>query len=171
MPVSRVGTASRSRSTPRSPLAPISTAEHVSPAAPMSWIAMTQPFSMISRQASNSSFSAKGSPTWTVGRFSSDFSSNSAEAIEAPSLPSRPVLTRVVVALQLEDHGLAVADVDHAGILARALDHPGRLGRQALQMKAGGFVRAVLVPHRREDAELGEGRLPPDQLQDALILV
>src|SRR5436309_6496783 len=33
------------------------------------------------------------------------------------------------------------------------------------------ILRAVLVPHRRENAELGEGRLPPDQLQDALVLV
>ena len=30
---------------------------------------------------------------------------------------------RVVVALHLEDGGLAVADIDDAGILARALDH------------------------------------------------
>lgn len=37
----------------------------------------------------------------------------------------------VVVALHLEDHRLAVADVDHAGVLAGPLDHPGRLGRQA----------------------------------------
>src|SRR5215467_9070830 len=78
MPVSRVGTASRSRSTPRSPLAPISTAEQVRPAAPMSWIAMTQPFAIISRQASSKSFSANGSPTCTVGRFSSESSPNSA---------------------------------------------------------------------------------------------
>src|SRR5579871_3567972 len=53
MPVSRVGTRSRSSVTPRSPLAPISTAEQVRPAAPMSWIAITQPLRMISRQASN----------------------------------------------------------------------------------------------------------------------
>ena len=37
------------------------------------------------------------------------------------------------MALHLEDGGLAVADVDHAGVLARALDHPRRLGRQLLQ--------------------------------------
>ena len=80
-------------------------------------------------------------------------------------------VARVVVALHLEDHGLTVADIDHAGILAGALDHPGRLGRQPAQMDAGGFVRAVLVPHRREDAELGEGRHAPDQFEDALILV
>jgi len=48
---------SRSSVTPISPLAPISTAEHVSPAAPMSWIAMTQPLAMISRHASSKSFS------------------------------------------------------------------------------------------------------------------
>ncbi len=53
---------------PRSPLAPISTAEEVRPAAPMSWMAMTAPVAISSRQASSSSFSAKGSPTCTVGR-------------------------------------------------------------------------------------------------------
>src|SRR5882757_4204695 len=38
-------------------------------------------------------------------------------------------------------------------------------------MDARGFVRAVLVPHRREDAELGEGRHPADQFQNALVFV
>jgi len=61
MPVSRHGTLSRSSVTPRSPFAPISTAEQVRPAAPMSWIAITQPAAMISRQASSSSFSENGS--------------------------------------------------------------------------------------------------------------
>ena len=37
---------------------------------------------------------------------------------------------RVVVALHLEDAGEPVADIDDAGVLARALDHPRRLGRQ-----------------------------------------
>jgi hypothetical protein len=32
-----------------------------------------------------------GSPTWTAGRFSADDSSNSAEAMVAPWMPSRPV--------------------------------------------------------------------------------
>ena len=39
----------------------------------------------------------------------------------------------VVVALHLEDRGLAVADVDDAGILARAADHARARGRQRLQ--------------------------------------
>src|SRR5947199_274715 len=127
MPVSRVGTASRSRSTPRSPLAPISTAEQVNPAAPISWIAITQPASMISRQASNRSFSAKGSPTCTVGRFSAESSSNAADA-RGRALVGLDV-ARVIVALHLEHHRLTVADVDHTGVLARTLDHPRRLGR------------------------------------------
>ena len=80
-------------------------------------------------------------------------------------------VARMVVALHLEHDGLAVADVDHAGILARPLDHPRRLGRQATQMQPRRFVRAVLVPHRREDPEFGETRHPADQLEDALILV
>src|SRR5712675_2112211 len=33
------------------------------------------------------------------------------------------------------------------------------------------LVRAVLVPHRRENPELGETRHPPNQLEDALIFV
>ena len=75
------------------------------------------------------------------------------------------------MALHLEHHRLAVADVDHARVLARPLDHPGRLRRQTSQVNARGFVRAVLVPHRREDPKLGEARHSPDQLQNALILV
>ena len=43
---------------------------------------------------------------------------------------------RVIVALHLEDAGLAVADVDHAGIFARPLDDPGGGGRQFFQMQA-----------------------------------
>ena len=41
-------------------------------------------------------------------------------------------VARMVVALHLEHHRLAVADIDHAGVLARPLDHPWRLGRQPL---------------------------------------
>ena len=80
-------------------------------------------------------------------------------------------IARVVVALHLEHDRLAVADVDDAGVFARPLDHPGRLGRQALQMQPRGFVRAMLVPHRRENPEFGEARDPADEFQDALIFV
>ena len=78
---------------------------------------------------------------------------------------------RMVVAFHLEDAGIAVADVDHAGILARALQHPRRLGRQLAQMDARGFVGAMLAPHHAEDAELDEARLAVQQALDAAILV
>ena len=77
---------------PTPPLPAISTEEEVRPAAPMSWIATIASAAISSRQASISSFSVNGSPTCTVGRFSSESSSNSAEAMVAPWMPSRPVL-------------------------------------------------------------------------------
>ena len=76
---------------------------------------------------------------------------------------------RMVVAFHLEDAGIPVADVDHAGILAGALDHPGRLGRQLLQMHAGGLVRAMFGPHHAENAQLDHGGLAAHQFQDARI--
>jgi hypothetical protein len=75
------------------------------------------------------------------------------------------------MAFHLEHDGEPVADVDDAGILARALDDPRRLGRQRPQMDFRGFVRAMLVPHRREDTELGEAWFPADQLDDAHVFV
>ena len=77
----------------------------------------------------------------------------------------------VVVALHLEDDRVAVADVDDAGVLARPLDHPRRLGRQLLQVEARRLVGTVLVPHRRDDAELGVARRPPDQGDEPLIFL
>ncbi len=44
-------------------------------------------------------------------------------------------------------------------------------GRQGPQPFLRGFVRAVLVPHGREDAELGHRRLAADQVEDALVFV
>ena len=90
--------------------------------------------------------------------------------------PGRGALVRlderwVVVAFHLEDAGLAVADVDDARVLAGSLDDPGSLGRQAAQMQAGGFVRAMLVPHRRDDAKFGERGGSADQGDEALIFV
>src|SRR5258708_2864878 len=72
-------------------------------------------------------------------------------------------VARMVVALHLEHDRLAVADVDDAGVLTRPLDHPWRLGRQPLEMQPRGFVRAMLVPHRRENPQFSETRHPADQ--------
>ena len=77
---------------PTPPLSAISEVDEVSPAAPMSWMATMSSDAINSRQASIRSFSVKGSPTCTVGRFSAEFSSNAAEAMVAPWMPSRPVL-------------------------------------------------------------------------------
>ena len=92
MPVSRLGTLATSTSIPVPARDPISEVEQVSPAAPMSWIPTTAPVFNASRHASSSTFSMKGSPTWTVGRFSSLPAPSSAEAMVAPWIPSRPVL-------------------------------------------------------------------------------
>ena len=54
---------------------------------------------------------------------------------------------RVVVRLHLEDDREAVADVDDAGVLARALDDARARGRQVAQVDARRLVRAVLAPH------------------------
>ena len=77
---------------PRPPFDAISTDEEVKPAAPISWIDRTAFAAINSRQASINNLPVNGSPTWTVGRFDSVSSENSAEAIVAPWIPSRPVL-------------------------------------------------------------------------------
>jgi hypothetical protein len=240
-------------------------------------MAMTAPEAMSSRQASSSSFSAKGSPTWTVGRFSSASASKAAVDAVAPGLRSEiddriadsgrrrgedrvplgdadrhrvdedvaviaPMEARraadrrhaeriavaadprddpgdqtprlrmvgraeaqkverrdwpcahgedvaqnaanpgrraligldeggMVVALHLEYADVAVANVDHARVLARPVNNVRAFGRQLAQMKARRLVRAMLVPHRRDDAELGEGRGPADQRDEPRIFV
>ena len=83
----------------------------------------------------------------------------------------------MVVALDLEGACPAVADVDDARVLARALDYrawsgrPRALGRQALQVDAAGLVGAVLRPHDGEDAQLGKRGRAAHQLFDARVLV
>ena len=75
---------------------------------------------------------------------------------------------RVVVRLHLERDGEAVADVDDAGVLAGPLDDARARRREGLQVDARGLVRAVLAPHRREDPELDEVGLAPEDLEDPL---
>ncbi len=77
----------------------------------------------------------------------------------------------VVMALHLEHGGLAIAEIDHAGILAGTLDHLRTRRRQLLQPDARGFVGAMLRPHHREDAELGQRRLASELFQQAAIFV
>ena len=78
---------------------------------------------------------------------------------------------RMIVRLDLEDRGEAVADVDRAGVLARPLQDARPAGRQLLQVDARALVAAVLRPHHREDAELGLGRLALQRAHDAVVFV
>jgi hypothetical protein len=80
-------------------------------------------------------------------------------------------IARVVVALHLEDDGKPVADIDHPGILARAADHLRAVAGQQPQPALRRFVRAVLVPHRRKDADFGQCRRAIQQPQDLGIFV
>ena len=62
----------------------------------------------------------------------------------------------MIVRFDLEDRREAVADIDGAGVLARALQNARALCRQLPQVHARALVAAVLRPHHREDAELGD---------------
>jgi hypothetical protein len=76
----------------------------------------------------------------------------------------------VVVRLDLERDRLALAEVDHAGVLARPLQHALAGGGQAPQEGRGMLVAAVLRPEQREDGELEVVRLPREQLADPRML-
>ena len=92
MPGSRSGTLATSMSMPTPPLAAISAAEEVSPAAPRSCSEVRSSRSSSSRQHSSSFFSVNGSPICTEGRLASSPSPSSALArTDAPPIPSRPV--------------------------------------------------------------------------------
>ena len=88
---SRSGTRSRSMSRPTRPLAAISLAALVRPAAPRSCSATNAPSAARARQQSISLRSVKGSLTCTDGRLSSSSSSSAEASTLAPPMPSRPV--------------------------------------------------------------------------------
>jgi hypothetical protein len=77
----------------------------------------------------------------------------------------------VVVALDLEGDRLALAEVDDAGVLARALEDPPPGGRQPPEQQPRVLVGAVLRPEQREDGELEVVRLAFEQLADAVQLI
>ena len=83
---------------------------------------------------------------------------------------------RVVVALDLERDRPAVADVDHAGVLADAdeqvLAHLlGGLLAELPQVHLARLVRAVLAPHHAVHRELGRRRAAAEDLVDPAVLV
>ncbi len=90
---SRSGTSSSSTRMPPEPFEASSLVAQDSPAAPRSWMPTTSFSANASRVHSMSSFSWKGSPTWTAGRLDGFASSKVSEArMEAPPMPSPPVL-------------------------------------------------------------------------------
>src|SRR4029077_9058627 len=78
---------------------------------------------------------------------------------------------RVVVRLNLERDGETVADADHAGVLTGPLQHERRRGGEGLEERTRMLVRAVLAPQRADDAQLSEGRLAPQHVDESAILV
>ena len=76
----------------------------------------------------------------------------------------------VVVALDLEGDREAVADVDHAGVLTRALQHARAVRGQAPQLETRVLVAAMLRPEQREDGQLEVVRSTLERLLDLRVL-
>jgi hypothetical protein len=76
----------------------------------------------------------------------------------------------MVVALHLEGQREAVAEVDHAGVLAGALQDARAISRQPAKLGPRVLVAAVLRPQQGEDRQLEVVRLATHQLDDALEL-
>jgi hypothetical protein len=72
----------------------------------------------------------------------------------------------MVVALDLEAHCLAVAEVEHPGILTGALQDAFTRGGEPLEEERRVLVAAVLGPEQREDRQLEVVRLTLEQLDD-----
>ena len=85
-------------------------------------------------------------------------------------------VARVVVALGLERHRPALADVDDAGVLADAGEQlaTAGLGRQVAepaQVHLARLVRAVLAPHDGVHRQLAAGRTTVQDVPNPLVLI
>src|SRR5205807_3312048 len=83
---------------------------------------------------------------------------------------------RVVVRLDFEGDGPAVADVDDAGVLADAGQHarPHLVGgglAEVPQVHLGRLVGAVFAPHHRVHGQFGIGGTPAEDVPDPGVLV
>src|SRR4051794_21977816 len=72
--------------------------------------------------------------------------------------------------LDLEGDRLALAEVDHARVLARPLQHALAGARQPLQQSRRVLAAAVLRPEQREDRQLAVVGVALEQLADARVL-
>jgi len=77
----------------------------------------------------------------------------------------------MIVRFDLEDGDQAVANIDYAGVFARALHHVLAVRRQTAQMDSRGLVGAVLAPADAENSELGEIRIAAQDLLYACVFV
>ena len=76
---------------------------------------------------------------------------------------------RVIVRFHFECNRPAVADIDHARVFLAGLHQNIRATcRKFLQLVSRIFIRAMLAPHDREDPELGEIGLAPEDFFDPL---
>jgi hypothetical protein len=74
----------------------------------------------------------------------------------------------MVVRLDLERDGRAVAEVEDSRVLTGSLQDALARGRQPLQERGGVLVAAVLRPEEGEDRELELVRVAPEQLADTV---
>ena len=75
---------------------------------------------------------------------------------------------RVVVGLDLERDRDALAEVDHARVLARTLQHPLAARGEPLEQRGRVLVAAVLGPEQREHGQLEVVREAPKQVADTV---
>jgi hypothetical protein len=74
----------------------------------------------------------------------------------------------VVVRLDLEGDGRAVAEVEDSGVLARPLENPLACRGQPLEQRRRVLVAAVLRPEKGEDRELEMVRVSAEQRPDTV---
>jgi hypothetical protein len=73
----------------------------------------------------------------------------------------------MIVRLDLERDRRPVPEVEHAGVLARPLQHAVSGGRKPPEERRRVLVAAVLRPEEGEDRELEVVRIPAEQLLDS----
>jgi hypothetical protein len=73
----------------------------------------------------------------------------------------------VIVRLNLESRTPTVTDINYSGILTGRNDDAFTSCRKAAEMNARRFVRAVLGPHHRKNAEFNQRRFSAQQFFDA----
>ena len=78
----------------------------------------------------------------------------------------------MIVGLDFERDGQAVADVNDAGIfLARADEDARGPGGKGLEERAGVLVGAMLAPHDGEDAQFGVAGFAAEQGLDLAVFI